>query len=67
MNSPSADNLSASELRSLDKSIVWHAFSQMHEYDGLVIDHAQGCWLTDIDGRRYLDGASSMILDGTFT
>jgi adenosylmethionine-8-amino-7-oxononanoate aminotransferase len=60
MNSPSADSLSASELRSLDKSIVWHAFSQMQEYDGLLIDHAQGCWLNDVDGRRYLDGASSM-------
>jgi len=55
MNSPSS-----AELRSLDRSVVWHAFSQMQEYDGLIIDNAQGCWLTDIDGRKYLDGASSM-------
>lgn len=53
-------NLSAAELRSVDRSAVWHAFSQMQEYDGLIIDHAQGCWLTDIEGRRFLDGASSM-------
>jgi len=55
MNSPSS-----ADLRSLDRSVVWHAFSQMQEYDGLIIDNAQGCWLTDIDGRKYLDGASSM-------
>jgi len=48
------------ELRSLDRSIVWHAFSQMSNYDGLIIDTAQGCWLTDIEGNRYLDGASSL-------
>ncbi|MEQ1826713.1 MAG: adenosylmethionine--8-amino-7-oxononanoate transaminase [Pirellula sp.] len=47
-------------LRELDRSVVWHAFSQMSDYDGLIIESAQGCWLTDIDGRRILDGASSM-------
>jgi adenosylmethionine---8-amino-7-oxononanoate aminotransferase len=57
MNEPS---LTASELRRLDRSAVWHAFSQMESYDGLIIDSAQGCWLTDMDGRRYLDGASSL-------
>jgi adenosylmethionine-8-amino-7-oxononanoate aminotransferase len=48
------------QLRELDASVVWHAFSQMSGYDGLIIDSAQGCWLTDIDGRRFFDGASSM-------
>ena len=52
--------LDAVELRELDKSVVWHAFSQMSDYDGLIIDSAKGCWLTDIDGNRYLDGASSL-------
>ena len=53
-------DLDATELRELDKSVVWHAFSQMADYDGLIIDSAEGCWLTDIEGRRYLDGASSL-------
>lgn len=43
-----------------DREIVWHAFSQMAEYDGLIIDSAEGCWLTDIVGNRYFDGASSL-------
>ena len=28
--------------------------------DPLVIDRAEGCWLFDTDGRRYLDGNSSL-------
>jgi adenosylmethionine-8-amino-7-oxononanoate aminotransferase len=47
-------------LRWLDRTVVWHAFSQMAEYDGLIIEEAQGCWLTDIQGKRYLDAASSL-------
>jgi adenosylmethionine---8-amino-7-oxononanoate aminotransferase len=50
----------ANELRHLDRNVVWHAFSQMADYDGLIIDSAEGNWLTDIDGKRYLDGASSL-------
>ncbi len=38
----------------------WHAFTQMAEYEPLVIERAEGCRLFDIDGRGYLDGASSM-------
>lgn len=47
-------------LRWLDRTVVWHAFSQMSEYEGLIIEEAQGCWLTDIEGKRYLDAASSL-------
>jgi adenosylmethionine---8-amino-7-oxononanoate aminotransferase len=54
------NSLDAAELRKLDRSVVWHAFSQMSDYDGLIIDSAEGCWLTDMDGRRFLDGASSL-------
>ena len=52
--------LDATELRHLDRNVVWHAFSQMSDYDGLIIESAEGNWLTDIDGNRYLDGASSL-------
>jgi adenosylmethionine-8-amino-7-oxononanoate aminotransferase len=38
----------------------WHAFTQMAEYEPLVIARATGCRLVDIDGREYLDGTSSM-------
>ena len=41
---------------------VWHPCTQMkaHERFPLVpVAHAKGAWLTDFDGRRYLDGVSS--------
>jgi adenosylmethionine---8-amino-7-oxononanoate aminotransferase len=43
-----------------DREFVWHAFTQMAEYEPLVIEHAEGCTLYDIDGNAYLDGVSSM-------
>ncbi|HEY2760212.1 MAG TPA: adenosylmethionine--8-amino-7-oxononanoate transaminase [Pirellulales bacterium] len=48
------------ELLRWDREIVWHAFTQMAEYEPLVIERAEGCRLIDIDGREYLDGISSM-------
>ncbi len=48
------------ELFAWDRRHHWHAFTQMAGYEPLVIERAEGCWLIDIDGHRYLDGASSM-------
>lgn len=48
------------ELIQLDRRVVWHAFSQMSDYQGLIIESAEGCWLTDIHGKKFLDGASSL-------
>jgi adenosylmethionine-8-amino-7-oxononanoate aminotransferase len=48
------------ELRAWDRELVWHAFTQMAEYEPLIIESGQGCALVDIDGRRYLDGVSSL-------
>jgi adenosylmethionine---8-amino-7-oxononanoate aminotransferase len=47
----------------LDKKYVWHPFTQMQEWlgtDPLVIEHAEGNYLIDTAGRRYLDGISSL-------
>lgn len=41
---------------------LWHPCTQMkvHERLPLVpVAHAEGAWLTDFDGRQYLDGVSS--------
>jgi adenosylmethionine-8-amino-7-oxononanoate aminotransferase len=49
-------------LNNWDKSYSWHPFTQMQEYlehKPLHITHAKGCWLYDIEGRRYLDGNAS--------
>jgi len=43
-----------------DRQIVWHAFTQMAEYESLLFERAHGCTLVDIDGREYLDGVSSL-------
>jgi adenosylmethionine-8-amino-7-oxononanoate aminotransferase len=48
------------QLARWDREIVWHAFTQMSEYEPLIIERAQGCTLVDIDGREYLDGTSSV-------
>src|SRR6476620_4711373 len=48
------------ELLEWDLRHHWHAFTQMASYEPLVITRAEGCYLVDIEGRRYLDGASSM-------
>ncbi|MDA1179660.1 MAG: adenosylmethionine--8-amino-7-oxononanoate transaminase [Planctomycetota bacterium] len=51
---------SPEDLARWDREEVWHAFTQMSEYTPWIIESAQGCWLTDIHGRRYLDGVSSL-------
>lgn len=47
-----------------DKRFVWHPFTQMRDWvadpDVRVIDRGQGSYLIDTDGRRYLDGVSSL-------
>ena len=47
-------------LHAWDKRHVWHAFTQMQEYEPLLIERGEGCWLIDTEGRRYLDGSASM-------
>ncbi|MDP6058024.1 MAG: hypothetical protein QGH33_03990, partial [Pirellulaceae bacterium] len=47
-------------LRRWDRGHVWHAFTQMAEYQPFLIERADGCTLIDVDGREYLDGVSSL-------
>jgi len=48
------------QLKQWDRTLVWHAFSQMAEYEPFIIDRAEGCVLVDIEGNEYLDGVSSL-------
>jgi adenosylmethionine-8-amino-7-oxononanoate aminotransferase len=46
-----------------DAAAVWHPFTQQSLWLGdepTVVDRAEGSWLFDVDGRRYLDGVSSL-------
>lgn len=49
-----------SDLEAWDRHHVWHAFTQMQEYEPLLIESGEGVWLIDIDGNRYIDGSASM-------
>src|SRR5437762_4860087 len=56
-------SLSTQELRRLDKAHLWHPFTPMSiwlESEPLVIVEAEGMYLIDSEGRRYLDGVSSL-------
>lgn len=51
------------DLKNWDKQYVWHPFTQMKEYageDNLVIERGEGNYLIDTEGKRYLDGTSSL-------
>lgn len=46
-----------------DRRHVWHPFTQQQDWvghDQLVVAEGSGCWLTTTDGRRLLDGNSSL-------
>jgi len=46
-----------------DRAVLWHPFTQHEEwfsYDPIVVERAEGFELIDTEGRRYLDGVSSL-------
>jgi adenosylmethionine---8-amino-7-oxononanoate aminotransferase len=51
------------EAARLDHDYLWHPFTQQRDWveeEPLMIDRAEGVELIDADGRRYLDGVSSL-------
>ncbi len=59
-----SDKVKSGELlKKLDKEYLWHPFTPMKQWldgDQLVIDEAEGFELIDTEGRRYIDGFSSL-------
>ncbi|HEV3231984.1 MAG TPA: adenosylmethionine--8-amino-7-oxononanoate transaminase, partial [Candidatus Dormibacteraeota bacterium] len=58
-----ATRRSTDDLFRADVAHVWHPFTQMADYaatEPLIVDSAEGNWLVDTEGRRYLDGVSSL-------
>lgn len=46
-----------------DRKYLWHPFTQMQEWEQeapLIIERGKGAYLIDTQGRRYLDGTSSI-------
>ena len=51
------------KLKQIDHSHLWHPFTQMQEWmaeDPVIISRADGNYLVDDTGRKYLDGVSSL-------
>src|SRR6476646_8405957 len=47
----------------LDRDHVWHPFTQQQgwsEEEPLLIERGDGSYVIDVDGRRYIDGTSSL-------
>ena len=50
-------------LEKIDQKHIWHPFTQMKEWEEeapLIIESGEGSWLIDVEGKRYLDGVSSL-------
>jgi adenosylmethionine-8-amino-7-oxononanoate aminotransferase len=51
------------DLAAADRAHLWHPFTQQRGWSGeepLIVESAEGTDLVDIDGRRYIDGVSSL-------
>ena len=51
------------QLKHLDRTYLWHPFTQMREWmgeDPIIIERGEGHYLVDVEGKRYLDGVSSL-------
>ncbi len=56
-------SVSTRQLVQWDRQMIWHPFTQMKEWQKdpvLIVDRGEQNTLIDTDGRRYLDGVSSL-------
>jgi taurine-pyruvate aminotransferase len=47
-------------LQQQDEKYVWHSMKPYNPNATLVVEKAQGSWVTDVDGKRYLDAMSGL-------
>lgn len=56
-------SLDYEELKRLDHTYLWHPFTQMQDWmaeEPCIIARGEGHYLIDVQGRKYLDGVSSL-------
>lgn len=54
---------SSDDLKTWDRDYIWHPFTQMMDWmktDPLIIERGEGFYLIDTEGKRYIDGVSSL-------
>lgn len=57
------NNINIEQLEQWDRDYVWHPFTQMLQYrreKPLIIERGEGSCLFDVEGKKYLDGISSL-------
>ena len=63
MEKPRRNKRAFARLQQLDTTRLWHPFTQMQDYSHsapLIIESGRGSYLYDSDGKKYIDGVSSL-------
>src|SRR5207302_1592860 len=57
-----AISMTEMDVAALDRDHVWHPYTETSEYaqEQLVVVGAEGCWVYDSEGRRYVDAISGL-------
>ncbi|MFA5839526.1 MAG: adenosylmethionine--8-amino-7-oxononanoate transaminase [Candidatus Margulisiibacteriota bacterium] len=53
----------AKDYQKIDKQYIWHPFTQMKDWvvnEQLIIERGDGVYLYDTNGKKYIDGVSSL-------
>ena len=58
---PAPTDATGRETYELDRAHVFHSWSAQASLDPMVVARAQGSWLWDADGARYLDFSSQLV------
>ena len=62
MSTDEAERLA--RLIAADRKHLWHPFTPMDEWESedppLIAERGEGAYLIDVEGKRYLDGVSSL-------
>ncbi|MEE9274125.1 MAG: adenosylmethionine--8-amino-7-oxononanoate transaminase [bacterium] len=62
--SPPDERARRDRLAEADRRFLWHPFTPADEWEGedppLIVERGEGAYLIDTEGRRYLDGVSSL-------
>lgn len=48
------------DFQTKDNDFLWHSMKPYHPTGTMIADKAEGCWITDHEGNRYLDGMAGL-------
>src|ERR1700754_9103 len=61
MTQPTPDPARGAQVHALDRAHVFHSWSAQGSLNPVVIAAAEGCYVWDYDGNRYLDLSSQLV------